>query len=146
MHLRALVEWKDGALKLNIVNILTSHVLSVVLRNLLELLLLDILSHHLLVLGTNFTIPVLYWLVLNEAPFNERILVSEVAISAWKIRVIVWFLGYRVTDVAIHWLRVHFSSVSVVLCYLHVSSWIAIFVNLVILIHLSIIIYYLLFI
>ena len=137
MHLCTLVEWNDRVLELNIVHILVSQVLIVVLRYLLDLLLLNILSHHLLVLGTDFTVPILCRLVFLLASFDERILVSKIDISTWKVWVIIWFAGwYGVTYVAVNWLRIHFSSIFLILINLHVSSGITIFVHLVILIHL----------
>ncbi|MFM7853411.1 MAG: hypothetical protein ACKO96_16205 [Flammeovirgaceae bacterium] len=69
-------------MELNIVNILVSHVLIVVLSHLLNLLLLDTLSHHLLVLRTYFTVPILSWLIFNLTPFDERILISKINVSA----------------------------------------------------------------
>ena len=145
LHLCTLIKWNNRVLELNVVNILVSHVLIVVLSHLLNLLLLDILSHYLLVLRTYFTVPILNWFILNLTPFDERILISKINVSAWKIWVIIWFTWwYRVTYVTINWLRVLFSPVFLILSILHVSSGNTIFVHLVILFNFNIIIYVLL--
>ena len=138
LHLWTLIEWNEG---LNIVYILISDVLWGILRYLLKLLLLNILRYNLLVLGTNFTIPILYWLILDEISFIEGILVSIVNVSAWKVRIIIWFTGwYGVTYVAVNWMRIYIFSVFLVLSCLHVYSRVPIFLQIV-LIHFIIINY-----